>query len=151
MTRTRFVFIQDKDNHLLIVRAIGDLPGNVVADNIIEAYRSVEAPWTYRRVIDLRRHTGYVSDGDRGRIAAAWGEITSGVVYHAYVAMLMHDSYERMRLPKISADFPNETICVFMDYHEAVGWLLAPDRDGYLKGLGEPSTSARRDDAISIQ
>ncbi len=150
MTRIRFAFIHDKDNLLLIVRPIGDMPGDVVADNIINAYRSVEAPWTYSRVIDLRRHTGYISNGDRGRIAAAWAEITAGIDYHAHVAMLMHDPYEQSRLPKISADFPHETICIFTDYHEAVGWHLATDRGQYLKTLGDCPISIGRDDAISI-
>lgn len=151
MTRSRFAFIQDKDNRLLIVRAIGDLPGDVLADNIIEAYRSVEAPWTYGRIIDLRRHTGFVSDADRGRIAAAWAEITAGVDYHAHVAMLMHDSYERLRLPRISADFPRETICLFTDYHEAVGWHLAADRGAYLDALGVGPAPPARDDTIRIE
>ncbi len=150
MTRSKFVFIDDKDSLLLIVRAIGDMPGDVLADNIIAAYRSVKAPWTYGRIIDLRRHTGYVSDGDRGRIARAWAEITAGVEYHAHVAMLMHDPYERLRLPKISNDFPKETICLFSDYHEAVGWHLAADRDQYLQGLGDCPISRRHDQAIVV-
>lgn len=150
MTQSRFVFIADEDNRLMTVRAIGDMQGDILADNIIAAYRTVASPWTYNRIIDLRRHTGFVSDADRGRIATAWAEITAGVDYHAHVAMLPHDAYERLRLPLISADFPHETICMFTDYHEAVGWLLAADRDQYLNGLRDRPAIAGGDHSINI-
>ena len=151
MKRNRFNFIQDEKSRLLIVRPIGDLPGDVFARNVIEAYSRVEAPWTYNRIIDLRRHDGYVSDGDRGRIAAAWAEITAGITYRAYVAMLMHDALEARRLPQIHADFPHETICIFSDYHEAVGWVLAADQADYLAGLSECPVVAPNYNVLSIE
>ncbi len=51
----------------------------------------------------------------------------------------------------MSPQFPNETICLFSDYHEAVGWLLEDDRDAYLSGLGAVQTRRRDADKILIQ
>jgi len=149
--QSRFNFIEDKENRLLIVRPVGDIPGDLFAQHVIEAYRGVEMPWTYNRIIDMRRHTGHVEDKDRGAIAKVWAELTAGISYRAYVAMLMRHTYEKVRLPQISTDFPNETICVFNDYHEAVGWVLAPDRMQFLAGHGDAPPTGQDGAEIEIQ
>ena len=98
----------------------------------------------------MRRLVGYVGDEDRGRIAQRWAEITAGVTYSAKVAMLAADRFEKLRLPEICQDFPNETICFFTNYNGAVGWLLAPNGDDFLSKLGDAPVSRRHEHAISI-
>ena len=141
-SQPRFSFHVDRENGFLVVRPIGDMSGPDMAARVIEAYQSVVAPWTFGRIIDLRRHTGYVAMEDRALIANAWAEMTAGIAYHAHVAMVVRDSYERLRLPEVSAQFPNETICYFLDYHEAVGWILASEKAKYLSDLGSNAAPA---------
>lgn len=130
--RTRFNFIEDNVSRILVVRPIGDLPSKAFADHVIEAYSSVEQPWTYNRIIDLRRHHVYVTNDDRAGIAKAWAGITAGIQYQAFVAMLMRDTFEKLRLPEISVDFPNETVCLFNEYQDAVSWLIGSSSNGQM-------------------
>ncbi len=147
----RFSFLVDQDNRFLVVRPIGIMPGPEFADKVISAYGSIEEPWRFNRIIDMRRLVGYIGDEDRGRIAKRWSEITARVTYSARVAMLAADRFEKLRLPEICRDFPNETICFFTNYNEAVGWLLASDGDDYLSKLGDAPVSRRHELAISIE
>ena len=146
----RFSFLVDQDNKLLVVRPIGSVPSADFADKVVSAYGSLEEPWRFNRIIDMRRLVGYIDDQDRGRIAKRWAEITTGVTYTAKVAMLAADRFEKLRLPEICRDFPNETICFFTNYNEAVGWLLATDGDDFLSKLGDAPVSRRHEHAISI-
>lgn len=141
MTRGRFNFILNKSHRLMIVRPIGDLAGDVFAERVIASYSAVEAPWRYNRILDFRRHEGVVGEADRHAIIDAWQSMTAGKIYHANVARLPRDPDVQFRVPTTSVPFPNETVCLFADYHEAVGWLLAFDKTNYLRALGpiEPS------------
>lgn len=150
-SKARFNFFVDDRNRFLVVRPIGPLSGPDLAAHVIEAYRNIEAPWTFNRIVDLRRHTSYFTKADRGLIASAWSELTAGVKYHAHVAMVVREAYEKVRLPELCEQFPNETICYFLNYHEAVGWILAADQAKYLSGLSELFISPVDSDAIIIE
>jgi hypothetical protein len=147
-SRTRFNTFIDDAHGFLVVRPIGDLPGPEFAARVIDFYRSLEAPWRYNRIIDGRRHDAYMTDQDRATIAEAWAGITSGIDYRALVALVVRDRWEKLRLPEISAQFPNETVCCFCDYHEAVGWVLSQDRQQFLSNLGQVPVRRRDEHAI---
>ena len=131
----RFNVFVDEDRKVIITRPIGDMPGSVFVERLFDAYASVTAPWTYGRISDFRRFEGFLDNSDLAEIARRWKEMTVGIDYHAYVAVVSTDVVDRLRIPAVSPQFPNETICLFTDYHEAMGWLLATDREAYLERM----------------
>ena len=149
--KSRFTFHIDEQHRFMVVRPIGEMTGPVMAARVVEAYRSVDTPWRYNRIVDLRRYQGYVAKEDRALIASAWADITKGIEYRARVAMVVRDSFEKLRLPELSEQFPHETICYFLDYHEAVGWVMAADHEGYLANLDGLPASLESADIISVE
>ncbi len=148
--RYRFNFIVNDDDRIIIVRPIGDIPGAMLVDLLLNAYSNVTAPWTYNRVNDFRRYEGYLEDVHLAELARRWSEWTAGISYHSHVAILPRHAFEKLRLPEISPQFPNETICFFGDYHEAVGWVLSADRGNFLAGLGKLGPPRADEGAISV-
>ena len=120
--RYRFNFMVDEANKLVVVRPIGDMPAAELVDQLFDHYRALSEPWTYRRLNDFRRFEGFLDQEALTGIARRWAELTAGVTYHARVAVVSNDPLDRLRLPAVSPQFPNETICLFSDFHEAVGW-----------------------------
>ena len=150
--RYRLNFIVDEAARLVIIRPIGDMPAMAFVEQVFERYATLSEPWTYRRVNDFRRFEGYLDQAALAEIARRWGELTRGITYRARVAVVTADPLDHIRLPAVSPQFPSETICVFADYHEAVGWLLSEAPDVYLAGLSETGhTSARNDCRITIE
>ncbi len=147
----RFVFMVNPEKRLIVVRPIGDMPGVDFVDRLFEAYGNVEAPWTFNRLIDLRRFDGHLTDKDHTRINARWRELSAGRDYHAYVAIVSFDAMDWLRVPMVRPGLSNETVCHFSDYHEAVGWLTAPNRTGYLASLAPPARVRRDDGRIRVE
>ena len=140
----------DHANGMLIVRPIGVMAGSDFVERLIEAYYKIDAPWNYNRLVDLRRFEGELSDDNCESFARAWARLTADVVYDACIATVITDQPCELRRPERSARFPQETVCFFRDYHEAVGWLLADDRDAYLAGLGEMPEAQLTDTSVYI-
>lgn len=149
--RYRLNFIVDDEHKLIVIRPIGDMPAMEFVERLFAAYEGVDRPWLYRRVNDFRRFDGFLDNDVLAEIARRWAALSGGLDYHAYVAVVTTDTLDRLRLPSVSPQFAKETICLFTDYHEAVGWLLAEDRDTYLAGLGEAYMPARHADEIHIE
>ena len=144
--RYRLNFMVDEASKLIIVRPIGDMPAALLVDQLFDRYLGMTAPWTYRRVNDLRRFEGFFEQDALVEIARRWAALTAGVTYSTQVAVVTHDPLDRVRLPAVSPHFPNETFCLFTDFHEAVGWLNADTPEAYLAGLAE--VQHRRNDAL---
>jgi hypothetical protein len=134
---------------IIIVRPIGPLPGSEFIDEVFKACAKIEAPWEYSRLNDFRRLETTLADDDVKDMAARWAKITQGHAYPTRVAVVRLDSWNEVRLPNISPLFPNDTICVFTNYHEAMGWLMAKDSDAYLDNLR--NNPVDRPDDFSIQ
>ena len=139
----RFNSFVDKERKILIVRPIGDMPGAYFVDKLFEFYARVDAPWTFNRVSDLRRFDGKLCQADLDKIAELWVKLADGHAYHAHVAVVSLDRLASFRVAAVSSQFPNETICVFTDYHEAIAWLLATDKDAFLAGLETQPTETQ--------
>jgi hypothetical protein len=123
----KLVFMANADLRIIVVRPVGPMPGSDFVEQLFEAYAGVEAPWTYNRLTDFRRFNGYISQADLENIARRWKDLAAGHAYHARVAVLSEDRHDRIRVPAASPMFPNETICLFNDFHEAMGWLKGID------------------------
>ena len=144
----RLNFFVDTERMMIIIRPIGNMPGPVFVEQLFAAYAKVEAPWSYARLNDFRRFTGFLDERDLIEIATRWVKLKGRVKYKAFVAVVSLDAHDRVRLPSASKRFPQETICLFTDYHEAVGWLLASDKGRYLDGLEPLPRHIRRDDVL---
>lgn len=142
---SRFNFFCDPEKRLIIVRPIGDMPGTEFVDRLFEAYKPIDRPWTYRRLNDFRRYEGVLSKADLTAMSARWAELTGDRDFETFVAVVSHDHYVKQRMPKVSSQFPNETICLFTGYHDAIGWLMADDKDAFLRSI-DPLAPPRRDD-----
>lgn len=149
--RYRLNFIVDEAAKLVIIRPIGDMPAMEFVEQVFDGYRGLSEPWNWRRVNDFRRFEGFLDQDALTEIARRWAELTDGITYRARVAVVTSDPLDHVRLPAISPQFPNETICLFTDYHEAVGWLLSETPDAYLAGLSEVRQSARNAAQIIIE
>lgn len=146
----RLVVFVDDERKVIIIRPIGDMPGTEFVEKLFEAYDRVTAPWLYSRLNDFRRFEGQLSPQDLDDIGRRWRAVAMDHPYHANVAVVSLDPFAGIRLPLISPQFPNETICLFSDYHEAMGWLLAADQVGYLEQVRHIPPQVRRDDRIEI-
>ncbi len=149
--RYRLNFIVDEAARLVIIRPIGDMPAMEFVEQVFDRYHAMSEPWNWRRVNDFRRFEGYLDDASLAEIARRWAELTDGIPYRANVAVVTVDPRDHIRIPAVSPQFPNETICVFTDYHEAVGWLLSETPDAYLAGLSEVRHSPRNASQIIIE
>lgn len=149
--RYRLNFIVDEAARLVIIRPIGDMPAMEFVEQVFAHYRALHEPWNWRRVNDFRRFEGFLDQAALTEIARLWAELTQGIVYRARVAVVTHDPLDHIRLPGISPQFPNEIICLFTDYHEAVGWLLSEAPDTYLAGLAEVRLGVRDASQIIIE
>jgi hypothetical protein len=123
MSAYRTNFFVDKDRNILIFRVIGAMPSAEVVEALFAGYATVEAPWTYNRLMDFRRFEGLVDFADVERISTRWAEMIRECDYQSKVAVVSHDALDKVRVPTASPLFPRETLCHFSDYHEAMAWL----------------------------
>ena len=123
----RLNVIADHDRKIIIFRVIGPMPSVEFAERLFETYEAMEAPWTYSRIMDFRRFEGLVDFAVVEDIARRWAALCAGRMIHSRVAVISLDALDRARVPAASPMFPNETICHFSDYHEAMAWITSPD------------------------
>lgn len=123
----RLNFFVDKDRKVLIFRVIGAMPSAEFVQRLFDAYATIDRPWDWSRVMDFRRFEGLIDFSDVEETARRWKDMTTGETYHAKVAVVSTDPLDKARVPTASPLFPNETVCHFSDYHEAMAWILAPD------------------------
>lgn len=136
----KLVFMIDPDIQIIVIRPIGPLSGPDFVQQLFLNYARVDKPWTYGRLNDFRRFEGHLSDTDLKAIAKGWQRLARGVNYHAHVAVLTNDPLGTYRIPAVSPMFPNETICLFTAFAEAMGWLRSMDRSAFLASLAPFST-----------
>jgi hypothetical protein len=142
----RLVFLVDKPNDLMIIRPVGRATGAEFIEKLFEAYQSVEAVWRYKRIHDHRRFDGLMTQFDYEENGRRWAAMTNGHAEPAFAAIVMLEPDETVRIARPSHFLPNETVCRFTDYHEAVGWLKASDREAYLEQLrASPLVPHRKD------
>lgn len=148
--RVRLNFHLDDRLRLIVIRPIGNFSSTIFTERSFEAFRSVASPWLYNRVYDFRRYDIRLSMDDVRKIAKQWADLTAGQDYHANVAVVSNAPDDKLRLPSNFNLFPHETICHFADFHQGVGWLMAPDKAHYLAHCSSVSPAIRDDGPIII-
>ncbi len=123
----RLNFFTDHDRKIMIFRVIGPMPGEEFVERLFESYATVEAPWSFHRVMDFRRFEGLVDYAFIEEIARRWSALCAGRGVRTKVALLSADPLDKARITAAAPMFPNETILYFTDYQEAMAWIAAPD------------------------
>jgi len=147
----RFQFYIDAEHRIIVVRVIGHLSVPDFIDKVFERLSQVEEPWTYERLFDLRRWDERLGHTGLQEMAERWAALTEGNIFHARIAVVSFDSAMAIRVPAISPLFPNETVCWFADFHEAIGWLLAPEPARYLDRVRLTAPARATDGRIVIE
>ena len=133
----RFQCIVSETIQVITLRVIGDIPAETFIDQLFDKLSTVPEPWTYGRVLDVRRWSHKMGADTVQALASRWARLTEGQIYHARIAVVTYDHGTHFRTPIISEHFPDETACYFDDYHEAIGWLRSTEPAVFLQALAE--------------
>lgn len=149
-SEARLVFMANPEIGIIVVRPIGYMTGPEFVERLFDAYAGVEAPWTFNRMTDFRRFQGRLNDDDLRAIRDRWQLLAGNRTYRAHVAVVSDNPLDQIRVPAASPMFSNETICLFTNFHEAMGWLQSTDRTAYLAALAPSSKPHSPDTGIVI-
>lgn len=130
--RHRFHRFIDADRRVIVFRPIGAVTPEAFVEDVFCALGDIAEPWTYNRLFDLRRWDERLRPETVEAMAGRWARLTDGQIFHARIAVVSFDPSVTIRAPAATGQFPDEIICHFTDYHEAMAWLLSIDPAGYL-------------------
>jgi len=125
------VFV-DSVRMMIVVRPIGRAPIVEVLQRLFMASASLETPWLFSRVIDIRRFEGHITLEHLNAVSTGFADLAGGQTYDTSVAVVTFDPLSYLKHHSPSSLMPNETTCSFSDYHSAIGWVLANDKIAYL-------------------
>ena len=113
----------DNRKKIIIFRLRGNASSGDMADKAQVAYDSVEQPWAYNRLIDLRNFTSLLAYEDIERMAEQWAEVCHGRECLTKTAVVNPDTLSVARAKAYGHLFPNVEIKVFTCFDEALDWL----------------------------
>src|SRR3569623_2532866 len=122
----RFQHFIYQDGKVIVMRIIGAMAHADVVERLFAVYDAIPEPWTWQRIIDLRRIEGVLTFADIEDEARRWAQYTEGRTYRSKYAVVSTDPLEKARVPAAIPLFPNEIVCHFSDYHEALKWVQEP-------------------------
>ncbi|WP_155908362.1 hypothetical protein [Asticcacaulis sp. YBE204] len=138
------------DLKVIVIRPIGYLSAERLIDNLCDRLLATQEVWRFNRLIDIRRFEGELEARDVEKLARQWRSIRGNHRSFAHMAILRLERPYRLYQAGPLSGFPDETICRFSDFQEAMTWLTTDERIGYLKSLKvraeacEAVSSARR-------
>lgn len=147
----RFHRFVDTDRRVIVFRPIGHMPIDDFIDSVFTALADIAEPWTYNRLFDLRRWDERLRPEAVQAMAERWACLTEGQIFHARIAVVSFDPSVTIRAPAATGQFPDEIICHFADYHEAIEWLTAIDPAGYLIEARQHAPNRAVDGRIVIE
>ena len=113
----------DSRKKIIIFRLSGKAGGGEMADKAQMAYDSIDAPWTYHRLIDLRHFTSLIAYEDIERMGEQWTEACHGRESLTRTAVVNSDPLSSARARAYRHLFPNVDIRIFTDFDDALDWL----------------------------
>lgn len=122
----RFQHFVLRDEKILVIRVIGAMAHEDMVERLFAVYDTIPEPWTWNRIVDLRRFEAVLTFADIEDLARRWAQLTDGRTYRSKYAVVSADPLEKARVPVASPLFPNEIVCHFSDYHEALKWVQEP-------------------------
>ena len=115
--------IQDDTKGILRVVAVGPMESARFVDAQIDKLKSLDAPWAYNRLMELREVNGACAYEELSRFAAWWTSIRFDMNRTVRMAMLSHNGLTVARLPTMELMFPRHEMRAFDDPVEAEDWL----------------------------
>ena len=122
----RFSVTCNAEKRIVIIRVTGPMPSAMVIDKFLETYRSLQAPWSYRRLIDYRRFEGLINYEDIERFSRSWADLICGNTTGSRVAVVTLDPLELARPSTVNHLFPNDVIRAFDSVDQALDWFDEP-------------------------
>ncbi len=113
----------DSRKKIIIFRLRGNAGSGDMADKAQAAYDSLDAPWTYHRLIDLRVFTSLLAYEDIERMAIQWAEVCRGRESLTKTAVVNAGTLSAVRAKAYGHLFPNVDIRAFTCFDEALDWL----------------------------
>ncbi|WP_443747562.1 hypothetical protein [Asticcacaulis solisilvae] len=121
--RSRLVFQVLPDERIAIARYIGDIGGDRIVPELQAHLETLDQPWTWDMIIDLRRHEGIVGVADYEAMAAHWKGLAKGLDIGRRSAAISSDPLVGARLTVMDALFPGRIMGAFMTMEDARDWL----------------------------
>jgi hypothetical protein len=147
----RFHRFVDPDRRVIVFRPIGDVSADAFVEGVFAALEDIPEPWTYNRLFDLRRWDERLRPETVHAMAGRWAALTEGQIFHARIAVVSFDPAVTIRTPAATGQFPDEIVCHFTDYHEAMEWMTAIDPAAYLAEARQHAPNRAIDGRIVIE
>ncbi|MFT4076667.1 MAG: hypothetical protein QM647_14180 [Asticcacaulis sp.] len=125
MTEAFFLtHVVDKANHCVYLTVVGPMDSAAFIDRQIEILKSLEAPWTYDRVIDLLDCDGHVAYEDILRLGEYWAGLRFFIKRDVRVAVITKNPLITARLPLADLLFPRHEMRAFPTIQAGTAWLV---------------------------
>ena len=121
--RSRVVFQTLPDERITITRYIGDIGGDRIVPELQAHLETLDQPWTWDMIIDLRRHEGIVGIGHYEAMAAHWKILARGLDIGRRSAAISSDPLVGARMNIMQDMFPGRIIGSFNTMEEARCWM----------------------------
>ncbi|MFT4091425.1 MAG: hypothetical protein QM645_11880 [Asticcacaulis sp.] len=121
--RPRLSFNIDESQKLVVIRYIGNLPGHEIVETLSAKLVSMQSPWLYDMVFDMRRFEGFVPFEELSLLAMNWAKIAQGRDKGRKVAIISEDPLIHARFSAYKQEFPTREFRVFSDFGETSAWI----------------------------
>ena len=123
MSRSRLTLSVDEDHKLFLVRYIGEIGGGEINDSLLTQLSSIDKPWEYHTLIDMRRHDAAVLVSEIEDLAKRWNEMARGRDHGARIAVVSEDPLVHARQGSTQSLFPQRVMNYFYSFDEALDWI----------------------------
>jgi hypothetical protein len=127
--RSRLHIRVDEENRILVFRLIGDLEGEEVTDRLLEVFNSLDRPWEYHHLIDLRHFMNVIPFGELEKLGVEWKALCKGHSFPMKSAIITSDIFTIKRLSHTAKLFPDATAQAFATLDEGLDWLKSDAAD----------------------
>ncbi len=121
--QNRISHFVDDANSVLVLRLVGAVPCDLFVEKLRALRAQGEVARIHNRLIDLRHFTGHLDFSGIETYATERSKAIATSTPSSFVAIVSADPLDRARLPTVRALFPNDSLCHFFDYDEALDWL----------------------------
>ena len=129
MSRSRLTLSVDEDHKLFLVRYIGHIEGEEINDSLLAQLSSIDKPWEYHTLIDMRRHDATVLVTEIEDLAKRWNEMARGRDHGARIAVVSEDPLVHARQNLTQAMFPGRVMGYFYTFDEGLEFVKDADSE----------------------
>ncbi len=122
----RFSVMRDDDKKIIISRIAGPMPSAEIMEHFLNAYRELETPWLYKRLVDYRKFEGMIDYADIEYFSRQWAALIGNNTHNSRVAIVTHDALELARTSTVDHLFPHDIVRAFETMDQALDWFDEP-------------------------